>query len=260
MDARYKLTVKFLVLFALPILFQSFGQSGLLPLLCERMGISEENAVLAKDGFLFFGIALTFFPLGASCIHQAFELESRKDQQSYLIRQSKNYLMEALKGILGGTGLEFNLNVRICTPKENIWNRMRIGRIKLNRQHPKSFVMRNLPGLSDEAVRNGLVFQVSPRPEGAVGKCFAERDCVVYEPNLKKSSSENLTEYQREQTQDIVFWICVPIHDEKGKICAIMSYDSDRELSIPPQKLSVVSRLLKRFSIDFIKNMTNLNK
>ncbi|QNK39363.1 hypothetical protein [Caproicibacter fermentans] len=260
MDARYRLTVKFLVLFALPILFQSLGQSGLLLSLCKQMGIPEETASLAKDGFSFFGIVLTFFPLGTSCIRQTFELESRTEQQNYLIRQSKNYLLEAFKGILGETGLEFSLNVRICTPKKNIWNRIGLGRIKINRRRPKCFAMKNLPGLSDEAVRDGLVFQVSPHPQGAVGTCYAERDCVVYEPNLKKSSSENLTEYQREQTQDIAFWICVPVHNKKGDICAIMSYDSNREIHIPPEKLSIVSRLLRRFSIDFIRNMTNLNE
>ena len=259
MGTGYRSARRIFLLFAMPILFQFLAQSDLLNLLFVRLRLPGELVAPFREISLFFGILLTFLPLGTSCIRQAFQAQIQKEQQEYLVRQFKSYLLEAFRGLLPDAGPEISLNVRMCTPGKN---RRILYRGKRNGSRGKSrfFVMHNLPGLSDASVRDGLTFQVFPEKaaQGAVGMCYVKKDRVVYEPNLKAPPEERLGSCLKEQTQDIALWICVPVHNAKGEICAIMSFDSGRALPVPADKLGILSSLLKKFSVDYVKNMTNL--
>ncbi len=71
-----------------------------------------------------------------------------------------------------------------------------------------------------------LTFEVYPKPQGLIGKCFAEGSvCIAkdFNPNLK---SLNLAAHQIDKLLDVKFYACCPVYLTRRKIAAILVFES----------------------------------
>lgn len=72
----------------------------------------------------------------------------------------------------------------------------------------------------------GLTFEVYPKHEGLIGKCFAEGSvCIArdFNPNHK---SLNLAAHQIDRLLDVKFYACCPVYMTRRKIAAILVFES----------------------------------
>ena len=72
----------------------------------------------------------------------------------------------------------------------------------------------------------GLAFEVYPKPEGLIGKCFAEGSvCIAkdFNPHLK---SLNLAAHQIDKLLDVKFYACCPVYLTRRKMAAILVFES----------------------------------
>lgn len=251
MNKRREL-IKFVLSFLCPTIFLYFGQATLTDTILISFKMQPESIKRIKDFCYLIGIVLTLYPLLSYCKY-AYENYHVKKQQIFLICQVKEYILISLKTILGRDNL--NINIRIFTPRCKIFKSL-----FTHFRKREYFVMRNIPGFTDDDMKSGLSFEVKHKPQGLVGQCY-KTGFISYDKNFQDSPFDyNLTKYQRMRTRDIKFWVCVPLFNEKDEISAIMSFDSDVEIELTKRQANIVFPLLDKFSREFFDNMPTLFK
>lgn len=145
------------------------------------------------------------------------------------------YCKEAFLKILENRGLinHNNINIRIFIPEKAslpglVLNKISFGKYKVR----KRFKVKNMNGLAEKGNTEGLSFEVNPKPEGLVGKCYNDK-YAVYDDNLKNNNtSYGLLKYQLSKTQDLEFCLCVPLFNKDDQVTAIVSFDSQSKVVI----------------------------
>lgn len=72
----------------------------------------------------------------------------------------------------------------------------------------------------------GLTFEVYPKPEGLVGKCFAEGSVCIAKDFNPRHRSLNLAAHQIDKLLDVKFYACCPVYLTRRKISAILVFES----------------------------------
>ncbi len=146
-------------------------------------------------------------------IGQAIKAEERniiKDDRSIVRLQKKNIKSIEVKVYLPCRNL-FNVCLEIIT----------LGIIKA-----KTTFYENKIKEFGQQHETGLTFEVYPKTEGLIGKCFTEGSvCIAkdFNPNLK---SLNLAAHQIDKLLDVKFYACCPVYMTRRKIAAILVFES----------------------------------
>jgi len=120
--------------------------------------------------------------------------------------------------------------------------------------------MKNIEGFTDDNIKDGLVFEAYPKTQGLVGECFINKN-IVYEEDLRNSTKDyNLTDFQKQQTSNTIFCLCIPLINTKDEIYAIITLDSNEEIVIPQESRYEIFSLLRTFGKRFGEEMFHLFK
>ncbi|WP_077326596.1 hypothetical protein [Virgibacillus siamensis] len=142
------------------------------------------------------------------------------------------------------------LNIRFWVELKNPFKKIRLK--KFNR---KVFICQRNEQLADNVADN-LYFEVYPNEEGGIGICYNQGKGEVIASHNQHDDPEmaldkNMNEFQKQQTRNMKFLLCIPLYNSKGQIKKIVSFDSP--YAIPKQHIdSVVSEL--RVLCDFLQN------
>jgi hypothetical protein len=248
---------KLILFISIPLLLQFLGQANLTSNMLSSIKMPASDILIFKDICCFLGIAFTFIPLSFAYgkhIHSNYHL---KKEQAFLIQKIKEYFVISKffgRRITKGT----DINIRIFTLKNP-----KIHTIikKIFKYEMKQYViMKNVEGFTDNNILSGLAFEVYPHQQGLVGMCY-KKNMMTYDFDLKKPLVDyHLTDYQKDQTQDTISCICVPIHNSKSEICAIVSFDSAKKIVATDDQKKALFPALHKFSRELFDNVNTLFK
>ena len=220
------------ILFSLiPAVFTLLGSSSILDEL-QQIGIIGTAVPIQglKDLCSLLGILFTFALLTTNLIIHEMEEGKYRRQSQQLIKYNKDILVNTLSDCLGK---EYsNIDIRIFVPYKTIW--WRICHL-LKHDRPLMFSIKNIDGLAEAGMTNNLKFCVEPesKKQGLVGECYHKRK-IIYDDNLQETNDKeyNLTDYQRNKTNDLKFIIVCPIFSQNRDIAAIVAFDSKHEIKV----------------------------
>jgi hypothetical protein len=125
------------------------------------------------------------------------------------------------------------------------------------KQKKVNLVKKHIEGLSTPENVNGLTFDVTPELQGLVAQCYAEKK-IMYEEDLSLAFNEyNLNTYQKSAYADIRFWLCSPIINHKGKVVAVISFESIHCINIG-ENVNQVGIIMTNFSKNLYGNCSEL--
>lgn len=191
-------------------------------------GHPQHDAAHELAGYVI-GMFITYIVVPASTE----KTKKKFEEQEKLINALLGSLREGLN-----TELEhqfnvqnLNLNIRIFAPKKSfiLWLDKKLW-------GKRSFVLTTHPELCVDSI-NGLLFQVTPNPEGVVGKVF-ENKCMLYASELNaqvSTESYNLNPHQISLLSDTKFVVALPVFKEgsRDEISAIISFDTKKSITLP---------------------------
>ena len=228
-----------------PALCTWIGQSDILLELQKKQYIGVNiNVSFFKDAFAFLGVVLTFLLLTCPLIKA--ELDERKYhlQRDRLIKNNKQIFLNVLSKTLGRE--KCGIDIRIFVP-QNKWHN-KIKRV-INKQEPLYFEIKNMDSLADPGITSELKFEVYPRQEGLVGKCYQQRT-ILYDDDLENSNDTkyNLNSYQINKTSDLRFILVCPIMGRDDKIEAIVAFDSKTRIKVTENNKSALRRAILNYT------------
>lgn len=201
-----------------------------------------ENVTLVKQILLLLGTCLTPIVLSILWKYSTYRLKNINTQRTELIRYIKSIFEMAWEN---GTNTTFkNLNIRVFLPHKGYGNN-------------KKFTIRNIEGLSMAGNTKGLEFEVFPKCEGLVGRCYREK-AVVYENSLSANPDSSLNSFQNTKTQDLEFVLCNPIFNKKNDIIAIFAFDSTGQIKITSQNEKEVLNMISNFCTQLYEAVPDL--
>ena len=136
---------------------------------------------------------------------------------------------------------------------------MRVKKL-LRKEHKVEFIIKNIPTLAEAGMTEGLVFEVSPVPQGVVGICYS-RKSIVFDDKLaitNNTDTYKLNNFQIDKTSDLRLIICVPILSKSEDVIAIIAFDSRHEITVAEEnknKLSTSLLLFTRYLYDSIPEL-----
>ena len=146
-------------------------------------------------------------------IGQAIKAEERN-----IIKEDRNIVRLQKKNIKC-------IDVKVYLPHRNLFN-VCLEIISLGIIKSKTTFFENKIKEFGQQHDTGLAFEVYPKPEGLIGKCYAEGSvCIAkdFNPNHK---SLNLAAHQIDKLLDVKFYACCPIYLTRRKIAAILVFES----------------------------------
>lgn len=116
--------------------------------------------------------------------------------------------------------------------------------------------------LHNDKMREDLVFELSPTPQGIVGKAYNEKTIVLnfnmQDPSVK--SVYNLNDFQYSETSDLRFCGALPILNNRNEIIAIVSFDSKNEITLNPKFRGDLEETVRNYAKFLHFQFTLLNK
>jgi hypothetical protein len=144
-----------------------------------------------------------------------------------VIRNFRNVLNQNLSHFFNKSDLY--LNIRIFLPQKG-FKACVAKKIK----HRICFEIHNFDGLYVDEI-DDLTFQVQPKPQGLVGKCYNDKK-LVHDFNLKENQEDPIYDLKKSQIQKTDFCqfaIAVPIINNDESIDAIITFDSRIKIDDP---------------------------
>ena len=250
---------KYLLFSLLPVLFQFIAHAHITTKILTYFHFNADFIAYFSDIFYALGIVTSFLPLGIVYITRLCSRYIFEQQQAFLLVELKRYVLYTFSYITRIDKTELNMNIRIFTPKRRFCDIL-VGGRKLFKKVPLEFVMKNVNGFTDNNIKAGLTFRVSPDPQGLVGQCYTVRN-ITCDLDLNNTPIDyNLSDYQRIQTKETSFCACVPLINKKDKLFAIMSFDSEKSIDISYKDMNLLFLEMKKFSRYFSENMGTLFK
>ena len=148
-------------------------------------------------------------------------LKEIEDEFNELLKFNKEIYFKSAKERIKKQSVNFK--TRVFVPEKGlvkIW--------KSFRHKKQEFQLKHFNSISDSITIKNLQFEVSPNIQGMVGKTFESKKILI-DFDVQRSDY-NLSYYQKSKTTDVKFCSTVPIFDEKNKVKAIISVDSEKEV------------------------------
>ena len=213
------------------------------------------NIPFLKTILLWLSFAWIVLVLGIQLLCSRIKFEQMMSQRDSLLRMHKEVFTKALSHEVGREYC--NINIRIFVPRVTVLMRLK----KLFRkEHKVEFAIKNIPTLADAGMTEGLVFEVSPNPQGVVGICYS-RKSIIFDDKLAITNSTDtykLNSFQIDKTSDLRLIICVPILSKNEDVIAIIAFDSRHEITVAEEnknKLSTSLLLFTRYLYDSIPEL-----
>ncbi|WP_133158776.1 hypothetical protein [Clostridium thermosuccinogenes] len=242
MKGKQKIVLRVIFVSFIPVLLNYLAKSENCLDDLQKSGFIGQNINIRlwKDIFLLISALFTtiFLSIKLACLEANQKIIA--NQRESLIKYNKEIFFKALGNKLMTT--DKNINVRIFVQKKGILLHVKKILAKITNgyiQYKEIFTIRNIEGLADTGITKNLSFEVCPEPQGLVGQCYKLRT-IIFEDNFKRNCiNYNITEYQKNKLNDIEFWLCAPIFNEKGEIISIVSFDSAQKVNISKANKSV---------------------
>lgn len=243
------------------LLFFFMGQTTFLDHMLKAY-FTESEIYDIKIIFNYLSTIYTFLIIGVGMNSLLNENQYYRESMKYLFDRHK----EDFFNIIGNQEAEGlihqapkNIQIRIWV-KPKLLNRI-ITSIRSRRRY-KYLIIRNYESLGLHGKTDDLKFEVSPKPQGIVGKCFNSKK-VEYSWDLKEENQKvryNMTQEQDEQTSDLRFCLCYPIKED-GRVISVISFDSTEPMRVGNNiKDKDLADLFVGFSVDLYKSSSHLFK
>lgn len=242
-----------------PAVFNFLGSTDALVWAQEKQYIGTSIDIEAAKMVCFLlSLLATFGLLSYNLIVSELKENMFRKRSTELIKYTKEIMITALAKSLGKEYCD--INIRIFVPKKTlVW---RIAHF-LGKEKSLYFHIKNIEGLAEAGVTNNLKFRVYPdsEKEGLVGECFWVRKMVL-DDNLVVSNNTdyNLTDYQKNKTNDLKFIIVCPTFNESGEIDAIVAFDSKNEIKVTNDNQEVLSNLILNYTQQLHEKVPELFK
>ena len=209
---------------------------------------NKVSITLLKDIFLWVGIGLSVIFLTIRVIQLESDQKEITQQRDFLLKYNKEMFLRTLSSELGLSCMHINIRIFVC--KKGAWLNLLtfLSKCHIIKGPRKEFIIKNIRELSDPGVTQNLSFEVSPDPQGLVGKCYNERQ-IVYDDNLKETNitDYSLNDYQISKTQNLEFVLCTPIYDRNDNVVSIISFDSTDEIKISEDGEIILGNLIANY-------------
>jgi hypothetical protein len=213
------------------------------------------NIQLLKTVLLWLSFSWIILILGIQLLCSRIRFEQMASQRDSLLRMHKEVFTKALSHEVGREYC--NINIRIFVPRITV--PMRFKKL-FRKEHKVEFIIKNIPTLADAGMTEGLVFEVSPVPQGVVGICYSQKS-IIFDDKLAITNSTDtykLNNFQIDKTSDLRLIICVPILSKNEDVIAIIAFDSRHEITVADEnknKLSTSLLLFTRYLYDSIPEL-----
>lgn len=118
-----------------------------------------------------------------------------------------------------------SIEVKIYLPQKNL-ARIFLEKITIGLFKAKILFFENPIKEFGQQHYTGLSFEVYPKPEGLVGRCYAEKAVCIQKNFSVNSPFLNLAPHQRDKMSDIKFYACCPVYLSRKSIKAILVFES----------------------------------
>lgn len=259
MKSTKEIFIKGIICSLIPALCNFMGSTSVLNWAQGREYIGANvNVEVLKTSFFLASIVLTFGLLTYNLIKTEINENKYRSRASDLIKYTKEIMVTTLAKTLGKEYCD--MNIRIFVPKKSILWKIRH---KIKKEEKLEFWIKNVEGLADAGFTNNLKFKVLPKTEkqGLVGECFSAGK-MVYDDNLVVSNNTeyNLTNYQKNKTNDLRFIIVCPTFNQSGDIDAIVAYDSKNEIKVTKENQDTLSNLILNYTQQLHEKVPELFK
>lgn len=205
---------------------------------------------LIKDICMVVGILIQVLLISLPLYNAKNKIKTYETQLESLL----GFQREAFNASIANTiGLKsINLNIRIFLPKMSKLHFIYKYFPKLIRKpEKKEFIIKNVTGLAVTGITKDLTFEVNPKAEGVIGKCFQCSE-IAWDDALRSQDTKDkyhMTPAQANKTSDLSFCLCVPLFDKKGKILSVVAFDTnDSKFKLPPLKSNEMDTLMQLFT------------
>lgn len=255
---KLKLYIGAIIGTAIPGVLTYLGSSSSFLNNLQKRGIIGEgiNVNSMKEACTSLSIIFTFFLITVNTIRIQSKANEYKEQRNNLLNMTKTVFEKAFSEIFNRE--EINLNIRIYVPKKTlIWKIMH----KLGMAVKLEFVVRNINGLAEPGLTNGLKFEVEPNTVGLVGECYKTRG-MLYDDDLEHSNNTDydLKMYQIDKTSNLKFSLVCPIYNERDEIISILALDSTSTLKVSNDKKNDIINSVTNFKQMLVNYIPELFK
>ena len=231
----------------------------LLDVLKENKVLGENfNVPLVKQLFQVASVSITNLILISLYEYRNYKLQIIQTKNDSLISDLKTSFLSAMASELGDCHVN---TIRFRVWKEDTGPAFRLkkytSRIS-NTQVPRRYAIMNIEGLSDIDNTKGLYFEVYPKVQGLVGRCFAEK-IIKYEEDISKLYFlYDLTPFQISKTRGTKFSLCFPIFNDRNDIVTMISLESIYKIKIPEELEETIANMITIFAQDLTKYFPKL--
>lgn len=195
---------------------------GFLKLLIEHKFIEKSENIANMQFWCFlFGCLWAGLIIPVQLAKTKIRLREIEEEFNELLKFNKEIHLKSAKEKIKKQSVNFR--TRVFIPEKGfvkIWKNFRYKK--------QEFRLKYFKSISDSIAIKNLQFEVTPNIQGMVGKTF-ECKKILIDFDVQKTDY-NLSYYQRSNTSDVKFCSTVPIFDEKNKVKAIISVDSEKEV------------------------------
>ena len=212
----------------------------------QQKGIIGQNIFVedVKKNLIVINTFLQIFTISIPSIIAQYNNRKVIEQRDSLIANIKETMARALK-------LPNNpkFDVRIFLPKYphlyKVLDALRISRI------PKKYRIRNIDFLCDPGTTKKLEFEVKPKVEGLVGKCYETKKCVWDEHlGITNETEYNLSPAQISRTASLNWSICCPvIPEDSDDIIAVIALDGKNQLNLSHYNTKEMEKQISAFGL-----------
>lgn len=251
-----KTIIKTLFISAIPASLSYLANSSLVfdKLIGWKVLSAEADVPLIQDWCLWLSIVMTALLLSLNLIITQHKYESAREERDRLIKMAKTILENSFVKKFFQEHVEFNM--RFFIPKHHFWywvaDKLKFKGVK------KKFVIKNIDLIADQGITKDLEFEVSPRMEGLVGRCYHDKS-VLWDDKLESTNTTdyNLDAHQISRTTDLKWIICCPIYGPTSEIVAILALDGKTSAKItdPDRKLCVELSAFSRMFFDSVPQL-----
>lgn len=251
-----KTIAKTIIMSAIPAILSYLANSALVfdKLIEWKVLNAEADVPLIQDWCLWLSIAMTALLLSLNLIIAQYKYERTREERDSLIKMAKTILENSFVKKFFQEHVDFNM--RFFIPKHHylywIADKLNLKFVK------KKFVIKNIDLIADQGITKDLEFEVSPKTEGLVGKCYRDKS-VLWDDGLESTNTTDyhLDAHQISRTADLKWIICCPIYGPTSEIVAILALDgkTNAKITDPEKKLCVELSAFSRMFFDSVPQL-----
>ena len=215
------------------------------------------NIATIKEWCLVISIFLSALLLSLNLAFTKLKVITIENERNSLIKMIKGNPMGSIEKVLQISSSDYE--IRIFVPKNpilyRIADRFRLSFIR------KVFIIKNVSLIAEEGATRNLQFEVIPKSEGLVGKCYNNKR-MEYDDNLESTNASEyeLNHNQIAKTSSLQWSICCPVFDKNDNVAAIIALDGGKKITISNNVSNRLKQSLSTFSCMFYESIPSFFK